>query len=140
MNNQKDTRWKQRFRNYKRALDSLRSAVELANKRELSDLEKQGIIQAFEYTHELCWKTMKDFIIEKGNQEIFGSKDAVREAFNLGLITEGESWMKMIESRNLSSNTYNNEVADNIVNNIIHTYFDLFQDFDNSMSKYLDQT
>lgn len=83
---------------------------------------------------------MKDFIIEKGNQEIFGSKDAVREAFNLGLITEGESWMKMIESRNLSSHTYNNEVADNIVNNIIHTYFDLFQDFDNSMSKYLDQT
>ena len=135
MNDQKDIRWKQRFSNYKRALDSLKSAVELANERELTDLEKQGMIQAFEYTHELCWKTMKDFIIEKDNQEVFGSKDAVRESFNLGLISDGESWMFMIESRNLSSHTYNNEVADEIVNNIINTYFDLFVDFETTMSK-----
>jgi nucleotidyltransferase substrate binding protein (TIGR01987 family) len=136
MNDQKDIRWKQRFSNYKKALNSLKGAVDLAHKRELTDLEKQGMIQAFEFTHELCWKTMKDFIIEKGNQEVFGSRDAVREAFNLGLIFDGESWMLMIESRNLSSHTYNSEVADKIVRNIIHTYFDLFVDFESSMTKH----
>lgn len=139
MNNPKDIRWKQRFNNYKKALLSLKSAVELANERELTDLEKQGMIQAFEYTHELCWKTMKDFILDKGNQEVFGSKDAVREAFNLGLISEGENWMKMIESRNLSSHTYNSEVADKIVLSIIRTYFDLFMDFESTMIKHLNE-
>ena len=139
MNDQKDIRWKQRFSNYRKALNSLKSAVELANERELTDLEKQGMIQVFEYTHELCWKTMKDFIIEKGNQEVFGSKDAVREAFNLGLISDGEDWMLMIESRNLSLHTYNCEVADEIVRSIIHTYFDLFMDFESSMTKQIDK-
>lgn len=139
MDNQKDIRWKQRFSNYKKALDTLKSAVELAHERDLTDLEKQGIIQVFEYTHELCWKTMKDFITEKGNREVFGSKDAVRESFNLGLIGDGENWMLMIESRNLSSHTYNNEVANEIVNSIIHTYFDLFMDFESSMNKHFSE-
>ena len=137
MNNPKDIRWKQRFSNYKKALQSLTNAVDLARERELTDLEKQGMIQAFEYTHELCWKTMKDFIIEKGNQQVYGSKDAIREAFNLGLIHNGEGWMKMIESRNLSSHTYNNDIADDIVSSIMQEYIDLFIDFANTMSDQL---
>jgi nucleotidyltransferase substrate binding protein (TIGR01987 family) len=133
MDNRKDIRWKQRFSNYKKALNSLKNAVDLSKTRTLTDLEKQGMIQAFEFTHELCWKTMKDFILERGNEEIYGSKDAVREAFNLGLIHNGEDWMKMIESRNRSSHTYNNEVADEVVESIIKVYFDLFNDFENTM-------
>ncbi len=78
----KEIRWIQRFDNYSKALLQLNNATELANERELSELEKQGLIQAFEFTHELAWNTLKDFLIDLGNKDIYGSKDATREAFN----------------------------------------------------------
>ena len=137
MKTEKDIRWTQRFNNYKKALLTLKSAIDLSYKRELSDLEKQGMIQGFEFTHELCWKTIKDFINEKGNQNIYGSKDATREAFNLGLISNGENWMEMIESRNQSSHTYNIEVADEIVKKIISDYIQRFKEFEDTMDKFL---
>lgn len=137
MKPEKDIRWTQRFNNYKKALLTLKSAIDLSYKRELSDLEKQGMIQGFEFTHELCWKTIKDFINEKGNQNIYGSKDATREAFNLGLISNGENWMEMIESRNQSSHTYNIEVADEIVKKIISDYIQRFKEFEDTMDKFL---
>jgi hypothetical protein len=71
-----DIRWIQRFENYIKAFSQLEEAILLANKRPLSNLEEQGLIQAFEYTHELAWKTLKDFLNYQGNQEIYGSKDA----------------------------------------------------------------
>ncbi|BDU51400.1 hypothetical protein HLVA_19690 [Haliovirga abyssi] len=83
----KDIRWIQRFSNFKRAFEQLKDAVELTKKRELSNLEKQGLIQAFEYTHELSWKVLKDFLESKGNQNIYGSRDAVKEAFKFNLGT-----------------------------------------------------
>ena len=137
MKTEKDIRWTQRFNNYKKALLTLKSAIDLSYKRELSDLEKQGMIQGFEFTHELCWKTIKDFINEKGNQNIYGSKDATREAFNLGLISNGENWMEMIESRNQSSHTYNIEVANEIVKKIISDYIQRFKEFEDTMDKFL---
>lgn len=82
-----DIRWQQRFQNFEKALKQLKQAVDLANQRPLTDLEKQGIIQAFEFTHELAWKTMKNFLESKGQQELFGSKDTSRRAFNLDLIS-----------------------------------------------------
>ena len=136
MTQKDDIRWKQRFGSYIKALSTLRKAVDLSNQRELTDLEKQGMIQGFEFTHELCWKTMKDFIIERGNEQLFGSKDATRAAFNLGLIHNGENWMKMIESRNLSSHTYNNEIADGIVDQIRNIYFNLFVEFEEDFNKF----
>ena len=84
-------------------------------------------------------ENMKDFIAERGNQNIYGSKDAIREAFNLGLISDGENWMSMIESRNQSSHTYNNEIADQIVERIIEVYIRLFKNFDEEMGKHLDE-
>ncbi len=68
----KDIRWQQRFSNYKKALHQLGEAVSLSEKRELSDLEKQGMILAYEYTHELAWTTLKDFLDYKGQQDIYG--------------------------------------------------------------------
>jgi len=56
--NDLDIRWQQRFANYKKALRQLQSAVELSDQRELSQLEKQGVIQAFEFTHELAWNVL----------------------------------------------------------------------------------
>lgn len=124
---QKDIRWIQRFSNYQKALTQLADAVDLAEKRELSKLEKQGLIQSFEYTHELAWKTLKDFIESRGNAEIFGSKDASREAFRLGLIGDGDAWMSMVKSRNLTSHTYDEATTEQIVKLILGTYFAEFK-------------
>ena len=126
MNNQ-DIRWLQRFSNYEKALNQLRNAVQLAKKRELSELEQQGMIQAFEYTHELAWKTLKDFLENKGYKDIYGSKDTIRLAFKIGLIQNGEIWMDMIVNRKQTSHTYNAETSEKIVNNIKKKYFVEFQ-------------
>jgi nucleotidyltransferase substrate binding protein (TIGR01987 family) len=80
----RDSRWVRRFNNFAKAFAQLQAAVELSRQRELSKLEQQGLIQAFEYTHELAWKTMKDFLEERGVQNIYGSKDATREAYKAG--------------------------------------------------------
>ena len=101
---------------------------QLSRSRELTKLEKQGLIQSFEYTHELAWNTLKDFFVDQGNTKIAGSKDATREAFQAGMIKDGIQWMDMITSRNQSSHTYNKETADLIVNKILSSYFDLFKE------------
>jgi nucleotidyltransferase substrate binding protein (TIGR01987 family) len=137
MESSHDTRWKLRFHNYKKALKTLTDAVNLSSQRQLSELEKQGFIQGFEFTHELFWKTLKDFLNEQGNQNIYGSKDATREAFNLGLIKNGEVWMQMIESRNLSSHTYNSEISQSLVDAIVQNYFNLFKEFEQTMEGLL---
>jgi nucleotidyltransferase substrate binding protein (TIGR01987 family) len=124
-----DIRWEQRLANYSTALAQLTKAVELAAQRPLSDLEKQGLIQAFEFTHELAWNVMKDYFAFQGNQSITGSRDAVRESFNKGLVTDGEGWMEMIKSRNQSSHTYNQNVAEEIVDKIVARYHVLFCSF-----------
>jgi len=121
-----DIRWIQRLSNYSKALKRLKDAVDLGKERPLSDLEKQGLIQAFEFTHELAWKTLKDLLENRGNSEIYGSKDASRKAFQLGLIENGEDWMDMIKSRNLTSHTYDEETAEKIVSAVRGQYIHEF--------------
>ncbi len=121
-----DIRWIQRFDNYQLALKQLKNAVELGKQRELSELEMQGTIKAFEYTHELAWNTLKDFLESKSSDKIYGSKDATRGAFKLDLIKNGEVWMDMIKSRNLSSHTYNNTRMIVILDKIIEIYLNEF--------------
>lgn len=84
------------------------------------------MIQAFEFTHELAWKTLKDFLQERGNPEIYGSRDATREVTAVGLISDGGLWMEMIQSRNIASHTYNENVANEIVGKILQSYLPLF--------------
>lgn len=124
-----DVRWQQRFANYQRALGRLTAAVELSRQRPLSDLEKQGLIQAFEFTHELAWNVMKDYLAWQGTVDITGSRDATREFFSRGLLQDGEGWMEMIRSRNQTSHTYNEKVANEISARIIGTYHPLFMAF-----------
>ncbi|WP_295461058.1 HI0074 family nucleotidyltransferase substrate-binding subunit, partial [uncultured Thiodictyon sp.] len=87
-----DIRWQQRFANYRRAFQQLREAVELAAERPLSRLEQQGLIKTFEFTQELSWNVMKDYFEYQGNTDITGSRDAIREAFRRGLVTDGDTW------------------------------------------------
>lgn len=122
-----DIRWIQRFNHFAKALGQLREAVELAQERPLSKLEDQGLIQAFEFTHELAWTTLKDFLEERGVQDLYGSRDTTREAFKTGLIVNGEAWMNMIQSRNLTSHTYEEAIAKEIVSAIHKTYYTEFE-------------
>ena len=127
--NDTDVRWKQRLANYRRALAQLNAAVDLARTRELSELERQGLIQSFKFTHELAWNVMKDFFTHQGNTAIMGSRDAVREAFSKGLIDDGEGWMEMIQSRNRTAHTYQESVAAEISSRVETHYQALFQQF-----------
>lgn len=131
-----DIRWRQRFASYQKALLQLQGAVELSSQRALSPLEKQGVIQAFEFTHELAWNMLKDFLQDQGNQNIKGSKDATRAAFKVELIGDGEQWMAMIQSRNISSHTYDERTAERLVEVIIRDYYPLFVALKTEMEKY----
>ena len=104
-----DVRWLQRFDNYGRALATLQRAIAIANSRPLSELEEQGLIQAFEFTHELSWLVLKDFLVDQGVSGISGSRDAVREAVVRELLEPGSeaTWMAIIRSPHLPSQLYN---------------------------------
>ena len=122
-----DIRWQQRFANYLRALGKLAEAVDLARERALSDLEQQGLIQGFEFTHELAWNVLKDFLEYQGIHNLIGSKDAVRSAFKNGLLENGDTWMTMILDRNRSLHTYNQEIAAEIAGRILAEYYPEFR-------------
>lgn len=120
-----DIRWQQRFANFQKALSQLQKFID---KGELSELERQGLIKAFEYTYELAWTTLKDFLEYRGQADIYGSRDAIRKAFELGIIADGDGWMDMLVSRNKTSHTYNDETAEEIGQAVTGIYFYLFRD------------
>lgn len=134
-----DIRWQQRFQNFIKAFSLLEEAVVKFRNEGLSELEEQGLIQRFEFTHELAWNVLKDYFEYQGNTDITGSRDATREAFNKGLIGDGEGWMEMIKSRNKSSHTYNEETTKEIVKNVVEWYYDLFLKFKDSMNRLKDR-
>ena len=126
-----DVRWRQRFQNFQDAFKHLSfAATEVINP---NDLEKEGTIQRFEFTHELAWKVMKDYLEYEGITGITGSRSATRQAFNKGIIADGQIWMDMIESRNKTVHTYLDEILESEYNKIINIYFPLFEDFNNTM-------
>jgi len=122
-----DIRWVQRLDSYGKALKNLSEAIELNAIRELSKIEEQGLIKAFEPVYELAWRTIKDYFSFLGETGIHGSKDAFRLAFKRGIIENGDVFMKSIKSRQLSVHTYNEEIAEKIHFDILNLYFDEFQ-------------
>ena len=120
-----DIRWQQRFANYQLALQQLDTFFEPPA---LNDREQQGLIKAFEYTFELAWNSLRDLLRSQGNSTLLGSRDTLRVAFRLGLIEDGETWMLMIQDRNLTSHTYNRSTAEAIAANIVDRYLPCFKD------------
>jgi len=132
--NSPDIRWQQRLSNFRKALLQLDEAMELMSQRPLSKLEKQGVIQGFEYSYELGWNTLKDFLVWQGLEGIIGSRDTIREAFSAGLITDGQGWMQMLTDRNRTSHTYNEETAEAILLNIRQHHHPLLQALERMLS------
>lgn len=129
-----DFRWKQRFSNYRKALQMLAEAGELAQQRPLSKLELLGVIHAFEFTHELAWKVLKDYLDTQGFVGLVGSENATRQAFKDALIQDGDAWMDMIRARNLTSHTYNTEIASGIAADILARFYPAFSAMANTFA------
>ena len=133
-----DIRWQQRFQNYLKAYRLLEEAVQKHQSDGLSELEQQGLIQRFEFTHELAWNVLKDYFYYQGTTSINGSRDATREAFQNGLIQDGDQWMSMILSQNQSTHTYNQETAQELVEKITQVYIHLFSDLKDTLAALID--
>jgi len=116
---EKDIRWRQRFQNLKKAYQQLKAGVE---QKSFTDLEKEGIVQRFEYTFELVWKTLKDYL---ESQDVIAEfpRDIFKAAFRYNLINNGEIWMDMLEKRNLLSHTYNEKNAKIAFDSVTKKYF-----------------
>ena len=117
MNVNPDIRWKQRFENYERALMLLRKALSELDK--LSQLEKEGVAQRFEFTVELAWKTLKDYLENTG--VVLGTitpGNVVKQAFAAKIITDGQLWVDMLRCRNRLSHTYDEAAFDQAVHEI----------------------
>lgn len=142
---EKDIRWEQRFSNYIKAVEKLSQSVKYIKQKFnteafledeiLDEMIKEGIIQRFEYTHELAWNVMKDYAEYQENSNIGGSRDASREGFQLKLITNGHLWIDMISSRNKTSHIYNEETVNEIYNKILKEYYPAFIEFKNTMEE-----
>ncbi len=132
-----DVRWIQRFNSYKKAFAALERAVVAAQERKLNEMEEQGLVQSFEFTFELSWKVLKDYLESKGFKDFHGSKDSFKLAFQEGLINDGEIWMEMIDNRNRSSHTYEEGIARLIISLVISKYFLKFKELSEKMNSYL---
>lgn len=128
-----DIRWVQRLSNYQNAFCQLEKGIALAAEKELSDLEKEGVIQRFENTQELAWKTIKNFYESMGETNIQGSSDAFKMAFEKGLIKNGQALMQTIKSRNNTVHTYNKKTSDEIYRDIVTLYYQAFKDLLDSL-------
>ena len=106
--------------------------------RKLSNLEKQGTIQAFEFTYELAWNVLRDYLIWQGIESISGSRDAIRESFRLGLISDGQAWLAMLQDRNRTVHTYNEATVNQILEQLAAVYAGLFLDFESKFESIAD--
>ena len=127
-------RWEQRLDSYHKALARLAEIVGASKRRALNEFERDGLVQRFEFTHELSWKLMKAYAEYQGFDGIGGSRDATRKAFEMSLISDGQSWMDMIKSRNETSHNYDGSMADDVVDSIINRFYPLLAEFYQKMN------
>jgi len=121
MENQKDIRWKQRFQNFEKAFLLFSEAV--LKFESLDKLSKEGLIQRFEYTFELAWKLLKDFLEAEGVISKF-PRDVLKKAFQYEIIDDGEIWLEMLEKRNLLGHTYDEENFELALKDLKDKYFE----------------
>jgi nucleotidyltransferase substrate binding protein (TIGR01987 family) len=129
---QMDIRWQQRFNNFNKALNQLERFLKQI---ELNEMEAQGLIKAFEYTFELSWKTLQDILKEKGYIDIVGPRPVIEQSFQDGYITDGKGWLLMLKSRNLTSHSYDELTAEEIINDIKNKFFLLFKQLQSKLEK-----
>lgn len=121
-------RWKQRFDNFERAYKHLVTLIEMGEHRELSDIEKIALIQVFEFTFELAWKTLKDYLDQSGYNH-HSPKNVLRQAFKSEYITDGEVWMEALRIRNMTAHAYDQTVLEETIIFVFDSFFPLVRDW-----------
>ena len=133
-----ETRWIQRFDNFKKALGHLEHLVIKANSETATMYDEALVVKYFEMTYELSWNLLKDYLEWQGaTDKAGGSRDTFRLAFSLGYITDGELWTKMIEDRNKATHIYDEEVAIYVSNGVSDLYIDKFRELKDTFEKIL---
>jgi len=133
----KDIRWIQRFENFEKAFHKFSEAI--AEFESLDDLSKEGLVQRFEYTFELAWKTTKDYLEHKEVEAKY-PRDTIKQAFKYELIDNGEIWMEMLTQRNLLTHTYDEDNFNKALNQIRNSYFPEVKKLYNTLNKLKDET
>ena len=128
-----DIRWIQRFNNYTYAVKLLEQVINL---KELDIFQQAGMIQFFEMCSELSWKLMKDYLEEQGFNELKTTREAIKQAFNSGIIKDGHSWMELLSDRNLTSHIYNEVASQQIVELIRHKYYPMFKELFSKFNEF----
>ena len=136
MSEEQDIRWKQRLTSLLKAYHQLDEAVKQTN---YSNLEKQGVIQSFEYTYELASKTLQDLLIYTGYPDIRGPRPVILQAHQNGYIKDGTGWMAMLKARNLTTHTYDEQTAEEILLKIKGPFFQLFSELIDRLNKEAEQ-
>ncbi|MEX2231623.1 MAG: nucleotidyltransferase substrate binding protein [Cyclobacteriaceae bacterium] len=119
-----DIRWIQRFSNYRKAVEKLRNALAEYKDGDMSELEKEGLIQRYEYTFELGWKTLQDLLYFRGYVDVKGPTRVLKQALLDGYIVKEKIWRKMKEARELTSHTYDEDKANEIVEKVASEFFE----------------
>ena len=132
-----DIRWQQRFANFCLALEQLETFFLPPA---LNERERQGLIKAFEYCFELGWNTLRDLLLAEGNADLIGSRDTLRLAFRVGLIDDGEAWLRMVQDRNLTSHTYNRATAEQVSREVEERYLPCFRELRRTLNQRLART
>lgn len=117
----KEIRWLQRFENFEKSLQNLDETIDCINKNGINKIYTMALIQAFEISFELGWKTIKDYL-EYNGIKTDTPRETIKEAFSMNLITDGQTWINMMESRNKTSHTYKEFVAKEIAEEILNQY------------------
>ncbi|MEA3450060.1 MAG: nucleotidyltransferase substrate binding protein [Patescibacteria group bacterium] len=125
-------RWQMRLEDFEKALSRLDESL---SQDKFSDLEKDGVIQRFEFTLELAWKTIKNYLEDQGFAEIASPKKSIKKAFESGLIKEGSTWIEMLDDRNRLSHLYNQKISESIFKNISNKYVNIFKKLLNDLKK-----
>ena len=137
MEQEQDIRWLQRYANYHKACQRFVSVTESGIRVEdFSELEQEGIVQRFEYTFELSWKVMQDFLIYKGYEFMTGPNGTMKMAFEDGLISDHDGWRQMAKSRNTLSHVYDEGEAEIIVRLIFSKYVHLLKALDEKLAQF----
>lgn len=122
-----DVRWKQRFQNFDKAFKRLTDAIQIIRNDPDNVLLQAGLIQTYEFTFELAWKTLKDYLEMEGFT-VPSPRATLRQAFQCGYIQQGDVWLKALNDRNLTAHTCDDEVAKEVIADIQQTYYFLLKD------------
>ena len=118
-------KWHERLTTYKNAVDRLKEVINLSKQHTLNEFERDSLIKRFEFSYEMAWKLMMSYEKENGITGVLGSKDVIRQAFKLSLVNNGEAWLEMVDTRNKTSHLYDEEMAADVIDEIIYTYYPL---------------